>query len=586
VTDGRTLGGRYRLERIIGRGGMAEVHAAHDETLDRAVAIKLLLPRFRDDEEFVARFRREAQASASLNHPNIVAVYDTGQHEGLPFIVMELVRGRSLQEAMRSGGLTEERALEVVAETCGALQYAHDRGLIHRDVKPGNILLDDDGTVKVTDFGIARAIDAETVTQTAAVLGTAAYLSPEQAQGMTVDTRSDVYSLGVVLYEVLTGRPPFQGDSPVTVAYQHVQELPRPPRDWNDSISTAAEAIAVRAMAKNPTNRYASAAEMRDDLLRARAGERVAAPAVLHAEETALLDAAVPTATRQVRTPGAAKRRRTLGYVLLGLLTIAAAAAMVVYLGSLFTGTETQQVTVPDVTGRTAAEATELLQARGLRGRLVEDVHSAEVDAGRVARQVPTSGTSIASGGMVRLSLSLGRRQVAVPNVIGSSEEEAAAAIRAADLVTGRRETRFDESEPGTVLETDPGVGTEVPTGTSVDIVVSAGEETVRVRPVEGQTEADAKFELEEQEFEVLVVREFSDVVQEGIVIRQDPEAGTELEVGSDVTIVVSRGPESPPSPSPSPSPEPSPSPDPSPILPLPPDDPSPSPEPDEPGSA
>ncbi len=574
MTDERLLGGRYRLERLLGRGGMAEVHAAHDEVLDRQVAVKLLLPRFRDDEAFVARFRREAQASASLNHPNIVAVYDTGSHESLPFIVMELVRGRSLQEVIRSGGLTEDRALEVVAETCAALQYAHDRGLIHRDVKPGNILLADDGAVKVTDFGIARAIDAETVTETAAVLGTAAYLSPEQAQGMTVDARSDVYSLGVVLYEVLTGRQPFQGDTPVTVAYQHVQELARPPRDWNDSISTAAEAIAVRAMAKNPVNRYPSAADMRDDLLRARAGERVAAPAVLHADETALLDAAVPAAVRQqaVRTPQAERRKRILGYVLLGILSVAAFFGIAVLLAQAFAGGDTQLVTVPEVTGRTVAEAETLLEQRGLRGRVVDDVFSDQYAAGVVARQVPAAGGNIEPGGVVQLSQSRGREQVAVPTVVGRSESEAAAMLRSAGLVTGAREQRFDESEPGTVLETDPAAGEMVARGERVDLVVSAGEERVRVRPVVLKTEADARFDLEAQGFEVLVVREFSDGVEEGVVIRQDPEPATELEKGAEVTIVVSRGPEAPPSPSPSPSP--------SPTEVLPPPDPEPSPDP------
>ncbi|MGM0618284.1 MAG: protein kinase domain-containing protein, partial [Actinomycetota bacterium] len=269
----RVLAGRYELRQVIGRGGMAEVHMAYDQTLGREVAVKLLLERFREDETFTRRFQDEARHVARLNHPNLVAVYDTGADQGQPYIVMELVEGRSLQQAIAAGGLTEDRALEVVADVCSALNYAHERGLIHRDIKPGNILMADDGSVKVTDFGIARAIDNETVTRTAAVLGTAAYLSPEQAQGLEVDPRSDLYSLGVVLYESLTGQQPFAGDSPVTVAYQHVQEQPRSPRELDPAISQAAEAITMRALSKNPMNRYQSAGEMRTDLVNARVGQ-------------------------------------------------------------------------------------------------------------------------------------------------------------------------------------------------------------------------------------------------------------------------------------------------------------------------
>ncbi|HEX9888358.1 MAG TPA: Stk1 family PASTA domain-containing Ser/Thr kinase [Nitriliruptorales bacterium] len=569
MAAGRTLAGRYRLGDTLGRGGMAEVYEAHDEVLDRRVAVKVLLDRFREDAQFVARFRREAQAAASLNHANIVAVYDTGDHDGLPFIVMELVRGKSLQQAVREGGLTEDRALEICAEVCAALSYAHGRSLVHRDVKPGNILLSESGQVKVTDFGIARAINAETVTQTAAVLGTAAYLSPEQAQGQAVDERSDIYSLGVVLYELLTGQQPFQGDSPVTVAYMHVQEAPIPLRDLDAAISQPAEAIAFRAMAKNPSNRYPDAEAMRDDLLKARVGQQVSAPAVLDAHETAVLDA-MP-GSKPPAPASTHRRRQRVGYVILALLSVAAAAASVFYLGNLFGPSDITTVPVPDVRGLPFPDAEDILQARGLRARYLEDVASEDLESGRIVRQNPQPNAAVPEGTRVLLSVSRGPDQVEVPQVVGLQEEEAAKQLRDAGLVPILDERVFDpDSEVGQVLSTNPVAGQRVPNGTQVSYVVSRGVETTRVPPLEGDTEADARFELEERGFEVLVVREFHDDVPEGRVIRQDPPAGTEREKGSEVTIVVSKGPEAPPEPSPSPSPtilptEPDPSPSPSP---------------------
>jgi eukaryotic-like serine/threonine-protein kinase len=557
VTDEGLLAGRYRLERVVGRGGMADVHAAHDEVLDRPVAVKLLAPRFLDDAQFIDRFRREAQAAASLNHPNIVAVFDTGTHEGRPFIVMELVRGRSLQQAIAAGGLTEDRALEVCAEVCSALQFAHQRGLVHRDVKPGNILLADDGTVKVTDFGIARAIDADTVTQTAAVLGTAAYLSPEQAQGLPVDARSDIYSLGVVLYEVLTGAQPFQGDSAVTVAYQHVQELPRPPRDFDPSISSAAEAIAVRAMAKNPANRYADADAMRDDLLRARVGQDVSAPAVLRAEDTALLELDDVASTRVTAERTDQRRRRVLGFVLLGLLSIAAAVAAVWYLGTLLAGDEERRVEVPNVVGRPLEEAERTLETFGLQATTEAQVHDDTIPAGSVVSQVPGGNQLVAPDTVVRLTISRGPELVAVPEVTDMTLDEARRALRAAGFVPGSvsREPSDDVAED-VVLRTEPPAGTELPAGREVALVVSSGQELARVPSVIGLSVSDARFRLTDRGFEVLVLQEFSDTVSEGLVIEQDPEASTELRLGEEVTIVVSRGPQEP---SPEPTEEPSP---------------------------
>ncbi|WP_035701562.1 Stk1 family PASTA domain-containing Ser/Thr kinase, partial [Glycomyces tenuis] len=284
TTEPRLLGGRYEIGEVVGYGGMAEVHRGRDLRLGRDVAVKLLRADLSRDESFLVRFRREAQNSASLNHPNIVAVFDTGEEHGIPYMVMEFVNGRTLKEVlMAEGRFDPVTACEVVADMCSALDFSHKHHIIHRDVKPGNVMLSDTNQVKVMDFGIARALASgqATMTQTSAVIGTAQYLSPEQARGETVDARSDVYAVGCVLYELLVGHPPFTGDNPVSVAYQHVREEARPPSELNPSVPATVDAVVMKALAKNPDHRYRSAGEMREDLIRAARGGEVSAPMVM-----------------------------------------------------------------------------------------------------------------------------------------------------------------------------------------------------------------------------------------------------------------------------------------------------------------
>lgn len=544
MSVGRVLSDRYELTRILGRGGMAEVYAAHDRVLDRDVAVKLLLERFKEDSAFTRRFSDEAKHAARLNHPHLVGVYDTGQDDGQPFIVMELVDGRSLQEALAEGAIDVTTAVNVVAAVCDALGYAHQRGVIHRDVKPGNIMLANDGSVKVTDFGIARAIGNDTVTRTAAVLGTAAYLSPEQAQGGAVDPRSDLYSLGVVLYEALTGTQPFRGESAVTVAYQHVQEQPRPPRERNAAISVALEAVVLRALAKNPANRYQTAEDMHRDLLAARDGQAVTAPPLLSEDATLLLEPALTErATRHNRRQ--ARQRRAIG-VLFGLIGVLAVVGIGYGLASLFTGGSTEIATVPDVVGEPEAVAVALLIRDGfepvLRYTVVDDE---PFDV--VLSQSPAGFTEAAVGSQVLLQIASRAETVTVPNLAGLSEEDALAALREAGLVRGNVTRQTSSTVPeGQVIVSDPPNGTVVPRGSAVSYTISDGEEMVRVRPVVNTEESDAVARLREQGLEVAIERSFSPTVPDGFVIAQDPVAGTEVPVGTIVTILISQGAEPP----------------------------------------
>jgi eukaryotic-like serine/threonine-protein kinase len=547
VSVGRVLSDRYELTRILGRGGMAEVYAAHDRVLDRDVAVKLLLERFKEDSAFTRRFSDEAKHAARLNHPHLVGVYDTGQDDGQPFIVMELVDGRSLQEALAEGGLDATTAISVVAAVCEALGYAHERGVIHRDVKPGNIMLANDGSVKVTDFGIARAIGNDTVTRTAAVLGTAAYLSPEQAQGGALDPRSDLYSLGVVLYEALTGTQPFRGESAVTVAYQHVQEQPRPPRERNPEISVALEAVILRALAKNPANRYQTARDMHTDLLAARDGAPVMAPPLLSEDATLLLEPELTErATRHNRRQ--ARQRRTIG-VLFGLIGVLAVIGIGYGLASLFNGGGTEIATVPDVVGEPEAVAAALLIRDGFepvfRYTVVDDEPYDIVLA-----QNPVGLTEAPVGSQVVLQVAARPETVTVPNLVGLSEEDALAALREAGLVRGNVSRQSSSTIPaGQVIVSDPPQGSVVPRGSAVSYTISDGEEMVRVRPVVNTEESEAVARLREQGLEVAIQRAFSPTVPDGYVIDQDPAAGTEVPVGTIVTITVSQGIEPPGSP-------------------------------------
>ncbi|HUW17476.1 MAG TPA: Stk1 family PASTA domain-containing Ser/Thr kinase, partial [Actinomycetes bacterium] len=424
----RTLGDRYQLGEVLGQGGMAEVRKGLDTRLNRPVAVKMLRSDLARDHVFQSRFRREAQSAASLNAPSIVAVYDTGEDtlDGarVPYIVMEYVEGQTLRDLLRSGQrLLPSRALEIMDGVLAALDYSHRHGIVHRDVKPANVMLTPAGQVKVMDFGIARAVEdsAATMTQTANVLGTAQYLSPEQARGETVDARSDIYSAGCLLYELLTGRPPFQGESPVAVAYQHVREMPIAPSVQTADIDAGVDAIVMKALAKNPENRYQSAAEMRDDIRRSELGTTVAAPPVM-AELVTQPIAAIAAAPARDDS-----KRRTGTYVALGLAAVAVLALFGFAAWALFGGSG-NKVRVPDVRQLPLAEATQLLEEKGLIvGQITPQANEADKDT--VLAQNPLPQAELEEGGAVDLTVSSGPEQVEVPTLVGLSQGDAITAL-------------------------------------------------------------------------------------------------------------------------------------------------------------
>ena len=552
-----TLAGRYELRGLLGQGGMADVVLAYDGQLDREVAVKILHARYADDPSFLARFRREAQAAASLTHPNVVGVYDAGEEGGRPFIVMEHVRGRSLSERLSESRLTVQRALEITGDAALGLHYAHERGLVHRDIKPGNILVADDGQVKVADFGIARAVNAENATQTASVFGTAAYIAPEQAQGQEVDRTTDVYALGCVLYELLTGRAPFEGDSAVALAYKHVSEMPTPPSEVHSDLPADCDAIVLKAMAKDPADRYPTARELNADLQRLQSGMPVQAPALagwaaatqaLDSDQTVALGTSDTFTTDHPDDADEPPSRRGVWLALLAIVVVALFALAGVLLAGIL-GQDTVEAAVPDVTGMDVEAAQQALIDDGFVPVIAEERETdADLDENQVVRTEPAAETMAPEGSEVELILAEGPPLVSVPDLTGWEVDEAQQELLETGLGIGVQQTEpSDEIDEGFVIRTDPPANDEVEEGSEVSLIVSTGPETVTVPNVENRTEDEAQAALAnacdlDPCFEVQVEREESDTVAEGRVISQSPAPNTEAAPGSTVTIVVSEG--------------------------------------------
>ncbi|MED7928700.1 Stk1 family PASTA domain-containing Ser/Thr kinase [Nonomuraea sp. LP-02] len=578
MTQPRLLGGRYELDGVVGRGGMAEVYRARDIRLDRIVAIKTLRSDLARDHTFQARFRREAQSAASLNHPAVVAVYDTGEDvtDGapVPYIVMEYVDGRTLRDLLRQDRrLLPERAVELVDGILRALDYSHRGGIVHRDIKPANVMITRAGDVKVMDFGIARAMadSAATMTQTAQVIGTAQYLSPEQARGERVDARSDIYSTGCLLYELLTGQPPFTGDSPVAIAYQHVREDPIPPSQIDPEIPAWADAIVLKAMAKDPAQRYQSAGEMRTDIQRAMSGmptdaQTMAMNAGGYGQGTRMMTATHaatgPATQRTNAVPpyeygdgeggGRGGRRRASGgggnglktalWIIIPLLIIGAFVTVgyMVFGNGGGGATSDTQVTIPSLASQERAYAEEQLKALELKVEVVQE-NSSEIDKGSVIRTDPPEDTKVEKGSAVKLFVSKGPAKKKVPDgLIGLSQEDAMAALEKEGL-RGTVKTKVSSKKQGTVVDTRPKAGEEIEEGGTVTLYVP--KELGEVPSVIGLTQEDASAQIKQAGFRVKVVPQPSDQPQ-GTVIQQNPGEGAKLAPNTTITIVVSTGPQ------------------------------------------
>ena len=572
----RRLAGRYELRGLIGRGGMAEVRLGYDTRLSRVVAVKMLRTDLARDSIFQERFRREAQSAASLNHPAIVAVYDTGEESmvtpdgstvSVPYIVMEYVEGHTVRDLLQTGEPVRiDEAVEIVAGVLSALEYSHHEGLVHRDIKPGNIMLTNTGKVKVMDFGIARALtDSQaTMTQTDAVVGTAQYLSPEQAQGQHVDARSDLYSTGCVLFELLTGRPPFKGDSAVAVAYQHVSEVPPTPSSIASDIPASLDRVVLRSLAKRPDDRYSSAAEMRADLMRAARGGHIDP-----VPETAFISMRkaepanptqslppMPPAPTQTYAPATSpefveteepRSRSWIGWLLVALALIVVAVAVVVMTGRnsapepapATPQTVESTVSVPDLTGKTQDEAAKALQNLGLK--IVVDPQPQDSDTvpeNSIVSTNPAAGANVTAGDTVTVFLSKGPKQLQLPNVAGQTDTDATEQLKKLGITASVQTVDDPQVAKGRVVGTEPAAGTNVKSGDSVKLLVASGYVSLPTDLV-GKTQAAATEQLQKLGLSVSTTTQVSEDAKPGTVIEVNPVGS--VQIRSEVKLTIAK---------------------------------------------
>jgi beta-lactam-binding protein with PASTA domain/predicted Ser/Thr protein kinase len=515
--------GRYRVIRRLGSGGMADVYCAEDTQLGRDIALKLLYRRFAEDSDFVERFRREASSAAGLQHPNVVQVFDRGQWDGTYYIAMELLHGRNLKQVVRDHGALEPAlAVDLVIQILKAARFAHRRGIVHRDIKPHNVIVDHEGRAKVTDFGIARA-GASDMTETGSIMGTAQYLSPEQAQGLPVDARSDLYSIGIVLYELLTGTPPFEAESPVTIALKQVSETPVPPLQRNPAVPPPLDAVVMRALRKEPSERFQDADAFIAALESAMAGGYVETVAVAEDPVEALEE----------------EDRRNWRRIALIALIVLALLALAIGAWLLLTPDKTR---VPDVVGKRSGTAAQILQNRGFEVDVVP-IQSDTVPEDRVAGQRPDPGIEAEEGSLVTITVSSGPGEAPVPLVQGLPADEAVDRVREAGFESEQRREFSESVRAGRVIETTPPEGTSVRRGSTVTLVVSRGKEKVAVPDVEGRSRDEAERLLRDADLQPAVTEREDADADPGTVLAQEPAAGTRIAKGRTVELVVAKAP-------------------------------------------
>lgn len=565
---GRILNDRYEIVELIGRGGMAYVYKAKDLKLNRFVAVKVLREEYTENEQFIKKFDRESQAAAGLSHPNIVSVYDVGVDGEIYFIVMEFVDGITLKQYLdKKGQLDYEEATNFIIDIAEALKCAHSHQIIHRDIKPHNIMLTKDLMPKVTDFGIARAITSSTITMTNQTMGSVHYISPEQARGGFVDERSDLYSLGIMYFELLTGQLPFDEESTVTIAIKHIQEDITPPKQLNPAIPDSVNDVIVRLCQKKPEDRYQNCDELIDDLdqimmdASAKIGQKSEDSGLL--DNAGLLDEdslfkfepgteAIPTVEAEDETgieslQKKRKRKKIIGGVIGAvILLIIAVVAVNALIG--------KKVTVPDVHNMTKDQATSALDAVGLKLEVEKEVNDNNVESGKIISQTPTAGSESQTGKTVKVTISKGSNKVTVPTVIGLSENDAVTALENAKLSVAEIKREYNDNyDTGVVYNVSPAQGNQVDENSQVTLYVSKGQNTVAVPNIVGMSSNDAQSKITSSGFTVgTVTQQSSDQYTAGVVISQSPASGTRTDRGTAINYVVSTGPAPTPSPTPS----------------------------------